>query len=1015
MQLANSGAAAGSIGTASRSSRPELVGRDEQLERLGTLFDDVAGGRAMTLLVGGDAGIGKSRLAEEFCDRVRLRGAVVATGMCVPGEGGLPYAPVMGILRTLARQVGQSSPAQLLTALGADAGTVGSAAADPLSLSPVGARGTAGFARTEFFESILGALAEAAQRSPIVLVFEDLHWADSGSTELVDFLTRNFDDRRVLILGTYRREEVDPDHPLMPWLTELVRHPRVRQLDLGGLELADLATLIEDRTGRLPDPLLLESVWTRSQGNPFYAEELLASPDTASLPKALRDVIMHRVRRLTPQAQHVLAVAAVAGATADHRLLARLSGLDAAKLAAAVIEAVDKNVLVVDGSRSGYQFCHALLREAVCDGLLPTERIRIHREIATALSADPSLARTAPSHRPAELAAHWWAAEEWAASLPASLDAVAAAAAVSAFPEALTFLEHALIAAERAPDATAAAGISRGQLLERGAELAYLAGAYGRAVELANALIESLDAQSDPFAAARCYTLLGRNLWAAAEPDAAFAAYRSAEGLLPVRAPSVELAQLLEGEAHWYVLMSRYGAAAERAREALGVARAVGAREVEGRALNTLGCCRGSLGYDDEAIALLRASLAIAEELSEPVGLNSAYRNLASMLLDVGRLEDAVSIMYDSAAVGEELWGTRLNGATGNGVEALVRLGRYDEAEWVLGQAGPHVFGVSAYRDWLLMLASPMMIRRGRFDVAEQMIATAREITSRLQDVMGSACLLGLGAELELECGRPDAAAAQADKALALAARSDDETQLPEFCMWAARAVADQCERARGHGRPLDVEQMRRRCDDYLATVHRTVIAREARGVTHTPRSLAAEAQAAAERSRLDRSDPDLWGRAGALWQVAREPYPRGYCLWRQAEALLESRAGRVRAGECLDEAWRISGQLGAEPLSARILSLAQRGRLQLHDPGTAAKPPEAGVGAELGLTAREVEVLGQLAAGRSDREIGELLFISKKTASVHVSNVLRKLAVANRVEAGKIGQARGLTVPAQQ
>ena len=134
---------------------------------------------------------------------------------------------------------------------------------------------------------------------------------------------------------------------------------------------------------------------------------------------------------------------------------------------------------------------------------------------------------------------------------------------------------------------------------------------------------------------------------------------------------------------------------------------------------------------------------------------------------------------------------------------------------------------------------------------------------------------------------------------------------------------------------------------------------------------------------------------------------------WREAEALLESRGDRGRATESLNRAWQISRELGAEPLAARISSLAQRGRLELRDGRAGDVTPDATAAADLGLTAREVEVLGHLAGGRSDREIGETLFISKKTVSVHVSNVLRKLAVANRVEAGKVGQAHGLTADA--
>jgi DNA-binding CsgD family transcriptional regulator len=262
---------------------------------------------------------------------------------------------------------------------------------------------------------------------------------------------------------------------------------------------------------------------------------------------------------------------------------------------------------------------------------------------------------------------------------------------------------------------------------------------------------------------------------------------------------------------------------------------------------------------------------------------------------------------------------------------------------------------------------------------------------------------------LELERERPEEAAAHLEQALILVARSDDGTVRSELCMWAARAIADQCEAALVRGRSPDVESMRRRCDEVVATARAAIVEFETRGGGPTPRMLAAHAQATAERSRLSQSDPELWDAAARGWEIAHEPYPEAYCRWREAEAVLEGRVSRVRAADALNRAWQISRQLGLGPLSARIVRLAQRGRLELQDDAPPAPSIESQAGAELGLTAREVEVLGQLAAGRSDREIGEALFISKKTVSVHVSNVLRKLSVAGRVEAGKIGQAHGL------
>ncbi|MDQ1540678.1 MAG: hypothetical protein QOH29_1404 [Actinomycetota bacterium] len=986
-----------------RGECPNLVGRIDELDRLTAAFDAAVGGHALAVLIGGDAGIGKSRLVDEFCDRVRLRGAQVATGMCVPADAGLPFAPVMGILRELGRSAGRGHGTAVLGFTDPDSAAPGEVGdSGPSAPGPV----AGAFARTMFFEAILQSVVELVQSAPLVLVVEDLQWADSASTELLDFLVRNLGDARVLIVGTYRTEEFGPDHPLTPWLSELGRHARVRRLALGPLDRSELGVLIEAQLAEHPEPELVESVWARSQGNPFFAEELVAARDLPMLPTAVLGVIRSRIARLSPPAQHVLGIAAVAGSAIEHDLLEVISDLDTETLDAAVIECIDHNILLIDPDPSGYRFRHALLREAVLLASLPARRRLVHRQIASALAADPVLASSSPSHRIAELARHWWAAQDWAAALQPSLDALDAAVTLGAFREAFTFLEHAVMCVDRAPEAASAVDVVR--LLEQGADLGYLAGANDRAVELARAAIDAIDADGDPIAAARCYTLLGRNLWGVGDSDGAFDAYRRAIDLLPTDRPSVELARLLAEQARGYMLMSLTGIGEERARAALAAARQIGARDVEGHALNTLGCCRRNLGFQDEAVALIREALTIAEDLGSPDDLNRAYSNLGLALADAGRLDDAVSIMFDSAAVGEDLWGVRLNGATSNGVDALVRMGRYDEAERVLAQLGTQALGVCTPSPWTL--PAPMMIRRGNLDAAERAVGRALQLTAQLQDVQQSAYSLGLATELDLEQGRPDAAVENIERALTLAARSDDEIHMPELCTLAARAIADLDESSRAHGRSADITSLRRRADEIVAAVRDIIDARERRGAAPGPRLQAAYAQAGAERSRLDRSDPDAWRDAAHRWDEAREPYPGAYCRWREAEALLETRGDRARASECLDRAWQVSHELGSAILSSRVSRLAQRGRLELHDAQVGEAVPADQAAADLGLTAREVEVLGYLAGGCSDRQIGEALFISKKTVSVHVSNLLRKLALTSRVEAGRVGQAHGLS-----
>jgi DNA-binding CsgD family transcriptional regulator len=976
-----------------------LVGRVAELDQLAAVLEAVAGGRAMTVLVGGEAGVGKSRLVEEFCDTARLAGAIVATGVCTPAGGRLPYAPVMGILRDLSRQV--ATDHGVLATLRA------SGTADPGNLYAQLAPGGGEFARTVFFESMLNTIAGVSAQTPLLLVVEDLQWADSSSTELVDYLTRNLGDSRVMVIGTYRVEEFGREHPLTAWLGEFGRHNRVLRLPLAGLSRVEIAALIAERTGSQADPAVLDSIFNRSQGNPFYTEELIAAGDPSSLPAALHNVIMSRVDRLGDSAREVLDVIAVAGAFVDHALVERIASFEANELSLAITRAVEANVLVVDNTDHGYRFRHALLREAIHDSLLPPKRVQLHREIARALTEDTRLMSAAPTHRSVEIAGHWWEAGEWAAALAPSLEAIDAALAVSAFAEAFTCIERVLVICDRAPDDAAAAGVRRAALLERGADVAYFAGAHERAVELAVAAIEAVDADADPRAAARCYTMLGRNKWAVGDSAGVFQAYEAAVVLLPADEPSVELARLRAEQARGHMLMSRNTMGAEYAQDAIDVARRIDARDIEGHALNTLGCCRANLGLAEEGLDLVRQSLVIAEELESPDDLNRAFGNLTSILLDDGRLEDAAAVMFDGAAVGEQLWGVRLNGAAGNGVEALVRLGRYAEAESVLAELGTHALGVCAPGPWTM--PTPMMIRRGRFDVAEALVATAREMTSQLNDVQQAASVLGDAAELALERGRPQDAVSLVEQALALATGSDDETLLPELCALATRSIADAAEIAIPQDRGGSNAEWRARCGELSAAVSAVEQSQLARGGQPSPRLCACVAATAAERSRLDRSDPLLWAEAVRRWEIARERYPLAYSLWREAEALVESKGSRAEATERLQRSWTIAMELEAAPLASRITALAQRGRIDLRDAEAPVRASGREVADTLGLTAREVEVLGQLAAGKSDREIGAALYISKKTVSVHVSNVLRKLAVANRVEAGKIAHAHGL------
>jgi DNA-binding NarL/FixJ family response regulator len=969
-----------------RVSSPQFVGRVDQLEALSTALELVATGRTTTVLVGGDAGVGKTRLVEEFISKARENGALVATGVCIPTDsGGLPYAPVIGIVRDLLSQVDHAGDVVGPVARGLGIETSG-------ELLPVDE-----FAKTRLFESILTFVSKVTHESPVVFVFEDLHWADSASAELLGYLVRNLTDAKALIVITYRAEEVLRDHPLHGWLTELTRHPRTTQLRLGGLDRDETATLIGAILGQQPNWALADGVWARSQGNPFFAEELIAARDDASLSPELQGVILSRVEALAKPTQQVLRVIAAAGTTVTDRLVVALHVLDSEALDLALAEAVDRQVLVVDAGVGGYRFRHALLREAVYAAVLPGEARRLHRVLAETLTADPSLGTAGPGYRIAELAGHWWAAGEWPQAFDASLAAAKAAETVWAFPEALLHLEHALSALDRIPGETRT---DRVELLAKVSEVAHLAGAGRRAVELAQAVVDGFDAGANPFSAARHYMLLGRNLWALGESQAAFDAYREAASMLPKDPPSVELARNLAEEGRWLMLVAHNGEAEACCREAIAVARAVGARDVEGHALNTLGVCRADLGHPEEGIELLRDALSIALEVGNAWDLDRAFINLGHVLTDWGDLEGAVDLVSESRVAGEQRGFPSLNGVVINGAWALVRLSRYEEAEAMLASWGRRGVGTTDIAPQLT--PALIAIRRGRLDDAAQLLADAERLTVNLNDVQTRGLLYMETAELALERGLPDDAYAAVERALALVTATDDQSRRAHICALGVHALADRLSFAQAHGQRVDASIAQGQAADLLREATRSV---DGGTGSRQPQATACIAMAVAEQSRLSQSDPSLWAAAVSLWQVAHEPYRAGYCQWRQAEALLESRVGRREAAACLQDAFATALRIGAMPLRTQIEQLAQRARITL----SVALAPAASSADSLGLTPRELDILGQLADGMTDREIADALFISKKTASVHVSNVLHKLEVSNRVEARRIGQAHGL------
>jgi predicted ATPase len=559
-------------GMAGRVSSPILIGRSSELERLRAALGTPTAGVSRTFLVAGEAGVGKTRLVEDVAAAVEAAGGRVLLGGCVDlGDGSLPYAPIVEALRRFVRR---TDPADVEAIVGPARGELARLIPD---LGPAEAAVTTALAidsaQGRLFELVLGVLMRLAERSPVAVIVEDLHWSDRSTRDLLAFLVRNLREAPIGLVLTYRSDELHRRHPLLPFIAELERLGGVERLELAPFERRDSAAQLEAIAGHALDPALIESIHARSGGNAFFAEELLvaAGEDGRSeLPPTLRDVLLARVAGLREPTQEFLRVASAAGQRVDPSLLAAAAGLDDGAVYDALREAVGRQVLVPDptAGTERYAFRHALLQEAVYDDLLPGERTRLHSAFARSLESrhggDPSVA--------AELAFHWFAAHDLARALESAVAAGLAAEAGYAFPEAVAQYERALELWDRVPDAEARAGGDRVELLAAIASAARFAEP-ARAVVYVQEAIALVGETGDPVRRALLHERLGRYAWIAGQGELANAGYREAMRLMPSDPPSAARARVVAGYAQIRMLGARFAESLEFAETALTIAR----------------------------------------------------------------------------------------------------------------------------------------------------------------------------------------------------------------------------------------------------------------------------------------------------------------------------------------------------------------------------------------------------------------------------------------------------------
>ncbi|MEV4477393.1 AAA family ATPase [Nonomuraea sp. NPDC049504] len=958
-----------------------FVGRHAALESVGKAARDARAGEPRAVVVSGLPGMGKTRLLERLEADLGRSGFRVLRGACVElGVEGLPLAPITAVLRQLVDDPGPRELQALLP------GVDGLLRLLP-ELNP-GERPPESQARLfDLFAALLRRLGGAR---PTALLIDDLQWADRSTRDLLEVLVRPARPASTLLVVT-SRTDLDRRHPVRPFLARWARLDQVRHARLEPLSRAEIAELVAAANPAFADQVLADQVYRRSGGNPLYAVELAeagartvtwtgaeagagagAGAGAETLPESLRDLLLARVRGLPPQVRQLVEVAAAGGRSVPHGLLAAASGLDAGALLEALRAATEARVLTADGD--GYAFQHGLVLEAVVDELLPAERVGLHRAYAEALRADPGL--VPPDRHAAELAFHWNGAGAPAEALAASLRAAEVAERLSAHAEQAQLLERALELWHRVPEAERPAA-GRLALFETAATAAVWAGEPLQALDLIDRALAEADRVREP---ARVALLLAQRgmVMHDLNRDGAVTSVDEAHALLP-QLSGLDRARVRNLTAVVLTLRGAAGQGQDAAAEAARLAAAHGDAALEGNARTTLGWALNVAGDHDEALRVLAQGRELARGQDDLVGVARACLNIAESRNAVGRHTAACEAAREGMAAARQAGLERTLGAllASSLATALAATGRWDEAEAVARsalerdpQGAP---GVGLH----LLLASTAL-SRGQWSTARAESAAAGALLGGPPEAP-YAQAVAVAATLAVRDDRPDHACELLAGALAAAGTPAAWPLLLTAANIAAllRPVATPSWQSRLTGE-LRAARTRLPADTPLHAQYAAHVTAE---LVRAPPSKAAAVE--------------QWAEVAAGWERLGRPFETACAGLRAGERLLaagdrEGAAARLRATA------EVAERLGAAPLLEEVRVLARNAHLPL-GPDDAATD---GALERLGLTDRETEVLRLVAAGRTNRQIGEQLFISAKTVSVHVSSILIKLGVAGRGEA---------------